>query len=793
MSVLLKNTDKPDIGGAGKERLKGNQAEAAGGVRRHIDPAVDLGKLDVCFGGFTPMALSDGPATREQVLLAEQRARERKEALERSSAIEAARASEARDYTDESGTTWRYVVLDETQVRIEGCEPHEGALELAIPGTIEGLPVVALAADACSRLDGVEAITLPPTVISIAYCAFRDCRSLRAIDFPDALATYDTGWTRGCTKLERLKLPGGLETITPGIFDLPALKSLTIGKAACEVMPGACAKSQLEHLEIARENPYLSTDGKAIYSSDRSALLALAVPVTSYTVDSACVAIGRKAFGSFACLEEVNLPPSLELIGDFAFTRAGITTFDAPPALKAIGERAFFACSALEQVTLNSGLLAIGPNAFTDTSLTELRIPATIVELGNPVAAGTGLTYSGKDASFSIQTGDALTSPASGSLSLDEFGGLYRNAEDGVHFVRMLEPSIESYAVAQGTVAIDADAFAKHASIEQVTLPEGLLEIGAGAFKGCRTLTQVNLPATLHEIGDEAFLDTNLESIVIPKALARIGAIALITNGAHHGTCEPSLRHIEVEPGNARYWMESGLLLERLDNGVERVVLCTGEVADVVVPHGVTGIAAYAFNGVRRLRSLTIHERVQAIDVRGLAFDCLLDTIHVDLDQPIEGHLFFEFAFPKTSRAAQQMSLAFGSASFVNVEGIFDHYDNAIVNRNGFDAANEGALGAYEQVKRMVARLEEPLYMSPTNRGLMESALRSHLGEYCLDIARHDDKAAIDGLLDLGFIDASNIADVINVVGAVQDASITNYLLEQKRRRFGTQAIDFDL
>ena len=61
--------------------------------------AVDIKKLDVCFGGFTPMALSDGIASQEQVALAEERMRERRAFLERLAELEAARASEEREAT----------------------------------------------------------------------------------------------------------------------------------------------------------------------------------------------------------------------------------------------------------------------------------------------------------------------------------------------------------------------------------------------------------------------------------------------------------------------------------------------------------------------------------------------------------------------------------------------------------------------------------------------------------------------------------------------------------------------
>ena len=63
-------------------------------------------------------------------------------------------------------------------------------------------------------------------------------------------------------------------------------------------------------------------------------------------------------------------------------------------------------------------------NAFTDTAIEELRLPASVERLGNPLAAGAGLTYVGPDATFSIDEG-------SEHLLLDEEGCLYRKTPEG--------------------------------------------------------------------------------------------------------------------------------------------------------------------------------------------------------------------------------------------------------------------------------------------------------------------------------------------------------------------------
>ncbi len=757
-------------------------------VRRHIDPSVELERLDVCFGGFSPTVMRDITDTYEGLVKIQNAYNERRLASEAARRIDELRQSGTGCYTDSSKVSWDYSILDDSEIRIEGCECPEGLSDLVIPDAIEGKPVVALASESCSKLTNICHISIPDSVLSIGPCAFRDCGALESIEYSSQLEKYDSSWTRGCSKLEKITLPGLLEKITPSIFDATGLKSLSIGKGTHTVMPGAFVKSTLEKISVDENNEYLASDGLALYSKDGLAMLVLAVPVQEYSIAEGCKALAKKAFSNFERLEKVFFPQTLELIGDYAFAKTKISEFCAPISLKAIGERAFFDCTNLSAVTLNSGLLSIGSNAFTSTAISKLLLPSSIIELGNPVAAGTMLTYSGKSATFSIAQGSDQ------QMFIDEGGGLYFTREDGYHLIRMMDENAIEYTLKDDTVAIDEGAFAKNDSIREVTLNEGLTSIGKGAFKACKNLIKVNLSSTLTLIDDEAFFDTSIEELHIPATLARIGSIALITYGAHHGTVEPALRHIKVDPYNPKYYMESGLLIEHMDASKDRVILCTGEVADVVVPESVTAIASYAFNGVRRMRSLTVSDKVVAIDVRGIAFDSLLELIHVDLSKPAFGHDYFEFEFPNTSRAAQQMSLAFGSPSFINVETIFDSYDNSIVNRTGFGGnAEEGKLGAYEQGKRIVDRLSEPIYMSPTNKGLMESALRSHIYEICIDVAKHDDKQVIEGLLDLGYINNGNISEIIDAVGRVQDASITNYLLEQKQRRFGTMEIDFEL
>lgn len=767
--MLLQNTEKP--------RLAFDAGKAA---------SVDLAALGVGFGGFSPMALSDGIASKEQVAEAEARVAAYRESVERAVAVEAARASAERVWLDAEGSAWRYVTLDDAEVRITGCEPT--VADVSIPERIEGMPVVAVGDDALAFLD-IVSLTCPETVVSVGFCAFRGNRHLERAVLPAALARFDSDWLRGCDRLAHLTLPGRVEQLDQSLFDLPALRTLSIGAGTCGIAPGTFAKSQLESVTVDAANPFLMTDGRALYSRGGSVLVALAAPVREYEVSLGCREVAKKGFSMFACLERVSFPDGLEELGEFALSRTGITAFSAPSSLRVIGEKAFFNCEKLGEVRLDCLLEKVGDNAFSGSAVRELRLPASVRELGSPLAARTSLTYVGPDATFSLDE-------ASPFLRLDEAGGLYRTEHDGACLIRLMDPDAVSYAVEPGTVRIGEEAFLNHAFLREVALPEGLREIAPAAFKGCRALVRADAPTTLERVGDEAFLDTNLARVHIPAALAHIGKNALVTHGAHHGSEAPSLREASVDAANERFYLAESLLLERKQNGAARVLLCAGGAEVVRIPEEVDEVAPYAFNDVTGIRELCLSDRIAEVGIRGLSVDGRIDLIHVDLVQPIAGHTSFELRFPDTDRGAQQMMLALSVPAFVDVAALFEHYDNAVVNGSSFDAESSKRLSLYDQALRVTERMRDPVFMTPVNRALAENFLRGKIEHICVAAAKRDDRRIIDSLLDLGFLNADNIVGVIERAGALQDAAMTNYLLDQRRCRFGSgglDAVDFGL
>ena len=720
------------------------------------------------------------PLDREASYRREQRLREEADRLR---ALEMARLSGPFTWRDGRGVAWEYLAIDSSAVRIIGCEGEGDAL--IIPDEIDGMPVRVLASESLAGLSS-RTVICPDGIQVIEPRAFRSCSKLRTLRLPHDVSDFESTWYYQDYELEELYLPGLLESVDVQVFDARNLKRLYLGEAAQKFQPGCFEKSTLEEVAVDPRNPFISTDGRGIYSADGSTLIALAVPGERYRVQDGTRRIEKKAFSSFSTLVEVDLPDSVEEIAPFALSRTGISTFKAPAALRELGEKAFYRCRSLTGVNLNEGLRAVGDEAFSGTPLAALRLPASVENLG--ILGDTkDLRLSGDESAVVVEEGSRL--------SLDGAGGLYRREDDGLHFVRQLDASAARVKLKEGTRFVDDSACLRLPNLAEAVIPEGVERIGASAFRDCRNLTRVSLPSTLAELGPEAFLDTGLTRIALPAALTRMGENALVTAGAHHEHGCPSLKEVTVDPENPRYFVRDGLLTERWSSGKGRVLLYLGSEGidgKVVIPPQIVAIAPYAFNGARDVRELHLSDQIQSIGVRGLSVNCFVELIHIDLAEPYEGHTSFDIRFPDIDRSPAQIALSFSRADHIDPKTIYKQLDNLLINAKSMDGAHGDGLSLYEQATRLMERLLDPVFLLPVIRDMAESFIRQNIVDICLECARHDDRSALNDLVELGFLNRENIVDVIDHVVRLQDAAMTGYLLELKRERFDDGMRRFD-
>ena len=730
------------------------------------------------------MAQIDSNLTKDQVAQMEREFARKRAAAERRRAAELARLSDERTMVDERQTTWTYFIVDGNFIRLIACDTAEETLD--VPADFEGFPLKEVDPEAFSNLVATREIALPDSIEAIGAYAFRGCENLERLVLPARTTTFSSSWVSKCPNLTELSLPESLETVTNEVLANQAVKTLAIGRHTQFIQPGAFEKSHLETLIISPDNEHIGTDGTCIYSADGSVLVALAKPAHCYEVAAGCQRIATKAFAGAKMLEEVTLPEGVTHIDELAFANSGITTFTCPASLVEIGSKAFLRCLSLKTVTLNEGLRIIENEAFAGSTLESLRIPASVESIGNSITVRTNVCHSGDDATFTIDD-------ASGIYFIDGQGCLYRNDLDGMHLVQMLEPSLTAYEVNASTVAIEEKAFAYHNALESVELPEGLKRIGDGAFRVCRKLRRVSVPDSLDSVGPDAFIDTALEYFRIPAGLVDIGKNALVTDGSHHEFVPPALRTIDVDPGNPRFFMHTGMLCRRTELGVN-VVMFTSSCERVEFPEEIIEVEDYALNNARGIRELHLNARLRTIGACGLSVMSQIRHVRIDVEEPIEGMTSFVLHFPATTHSVHGFLLALGGLGSLYLPDIFAQYDNCIAAARDYHAPGKSEnASAYEQVKLIIDRLNDSVLLTDNSKRRYQTLVTSNIEEICTDIARHDDRVAMGQLADLGLLTADNLDSVVASVNKLQDAAMTGYLLEMKRIRFSDHAIDFDL
>ena len=128
-----------------------------------------------------------------------------------------------------------------------------------------------------------------------------------------------------------------------------------------------------------------------------------------------------------------------------------------------------------------------------------------------------------------------------------------------------------------------------------VTIPEGVTTIDGRAFHGANTVTSVSIPASVTTIEDLAFI---------------WGDIASIT----------------VDPGNANYSSESGVLYNK--DKTELVKVPRGKASPYTIPGTVTTIGTNAFRNCDRLDEVIIPEGVTTIEEDAF-WSCYLPSIEI--------------------------------------------------------------------------------------------------------------------------------------------------------------------
>ena len=448
-------------------------------------------------------------------------------------------------------------------------------------------------------MENLKAVHFSDTITEIGSCAFCGCKSLTDLVIPDSVKTIGDSAFEGCTGLESVVIGNGVETIGNRAFYgystevLVNLKKVTFGNSIKTIGAEAFANSGIsgaitfpDTLETIGESAFgwcrniTSVQfGKGIKLIGKTSFIGCAKlielgftegmsdtvigerafesdPILGKVVfPSGIVKIGESAFDGFWTTPQitaVELPDTLEEIGDCAFRSQPITRLVIPDSVTSIGVAAFAECSKLRTLKLSENLTSIPRNCFAkDFGLESVVIPDSVKEIGtaafqscslsNGLTLGSGLESIGTSA-FEYSSFPVLQFPD----SVKEIGDSAFNENKDLTRIENFPKSLETLGErAFGACSnlteippipakigeIPDSLFSGCEKLDNVVLEDGITQIGNSAFSEC-ALTKIRIPDSVKTVLSGAFAYNDLTDITIGKGVEKIGSRAFAVNPA---------------------------------------------------------------------------------------------------------------------------------------------------------------------------------------------------------------------------------------------------------------------
>lgn len=414
--------------------------------------------------------------------------------------------------------------------------------DVVIPAEIEGYTITGITGGFADN-SKIKNVTIPDSVIYIGTNAFMNCEKLESITIPDSVTNIGNRAFYSCISLKEINIPENVESIGDEAFfyctslktiDLPDNPNLVVSGSAFNDtawynaqpdgvvylerfvlnykgnMPNKLSVDITEGTEVVCSNAFTYEGDK-----DNKSLVSVTFPSTLKRIES-------KAFYKCVNLKTVDLPDSLEVISGsafayctsiksvtvpegvtdlrYAFSRSGlesVTILGTPT----FWSRAFYECKNLREVTLTDTLEKIDAYAFAYcSSLEAIDIPASVKEISSGA-------FMNCEKLKTIATNDEIYRVYNDSLENTQW---YNTQPEGfVYFGDVLmgykgdAQTLNELVIPERTKAVAGGAFSKYTNLRKVEFPEGLLVIGPNAFR-----------------------ETSVENIVIPKSVEFIGYFA---------------------------------------------------------------------------------------------------------------------------------------------------------------------------------------------------------------------------------------------------------------------------
>ena len=449
----------------------------------------------------------------------------------------------------------------------------------------------------------IDKYVIPASVKVIGNYAFEQT-SAKKIEFAENCVVEKFG--EGAFKnssLSEFSLPSSVKDLGVDSFKGSKIKTFTFPATSELTTLPEGAFSSLKNLntkEAFKIPSYIKTIGKSCFESSTNIAMVFIEDgsVLSSIGDNAFKGCNKfYYFGYESLLADassknivVNIPTSVEEIGNNAFNDIQIASLTLNEGLKSIGANAFEGNEVLTKITFPNTLLTIKANAFKGCEeLAEIKFnEGTNIEFIDSTAfSKTKFIDSVKNQRVIL--GNVFLQASKEDLAADSI--IFESNIKCISNGAFTKSKLKNVTFPEGLKYIGAAAFKNSGNIESLTIPSSVVEIGDEAFATCDEITSLTFtnPSnnSLIYIGVSAFEKVNkVETIILPDSVQTISESSF-------ESCD-ALKKFEIS-NNSSLQIIGKSAFKNCDN-----------LQLFNVPNGVKSIESDAFSGCKALSSVTV-------------------------------------------------------------------------------------------------------------------------------------------------------------------------------------------
>lgn len=366
--------------------------------------------------------------------------------------------------------------------------------------------------------------------------------------------------------------------------------------------------------------------------------------------------IGNYAFSGLFNLETIAIPDTVTEIGDEAFRYCALTNVFIPHSVKSIGNGVFKGCDRLVSIIIDKNnsvydsrkncnaivskkekkiiagcktsqipqsIREIGDKAFEDCDLLKIKFPSSLVKIGDDAfksCAGLSQVFIPENTS-QIASGCFSGCKRLSSIKVSK-NNKYYDSRDNCNAIietatnKLVQGCYNTW-IPDNVTKIGTKAFEGCDCFSSMVIPNSVTEIEAHAFAQCYNLEEVVLSDSITKIGEDAFSNTCLTSLIIPKSLTQMDfpyfdnkylvSIKVDAENRVYDSRDNCNAIIETQTNKLILGCKNTIIPDSVEE-IDYYAFCFTKIQEITIPDSVRTINPFAFEWCFDLKRIIISD-----------------------------------------------------------------------------------------------------------------------------------------------------------------------------------------